>query len=579
MAVTLEELQLQITANHNELTAGLNRAQQRVDNFTARTTKSFTLLKTVVAGVFASQLLRSVVDAADKMQRLDARLLATTGSASAAGEAMDFLRKTAEKQSVNVLDLADGYNRLLPSVKSNIISMEDMRTILTLANDNIKAFGLSTSETQGLFLGLSQALGSGTVTMEDLRQVTDRLPGSLNAIAKASNLSVNEFKKLIATGGVTADMIKGPLIEAFKKNEGAAESMANTYSSAVTRMKNAGLELSDSIGEAGLTGAMANAATNIAIVTKLITEAVNEVNEWNEAVNESQQETIDFFETQRKLQEDSKKAGILGFESTDQMKEAAGILKEMADSFKEMGENPIIGPLEMQGPKLPKITPPTPELKPEEEAFQAQLEIKVAQNKKKEALEEEHQNTLNNIIAESQNNISALTSKWAEQSEVIDKLSAKKKLAVTASSFSDLLSMSASHNKALFELNKVATIAKIALNTPETISDAYKWGTALGGPPLGAAFAVTAGAAQLAQLSAASSQQFGGGGSAGGGGGAIASSAASTTAPQQQAIQQNVQDVSISVTGGGQIDGFALIQAINEAQGDGATLIRNVSIS
>lgn len=208
-------------------------------------------LKPVIAGFVAAFSLREVVRAGAEMQNLNARLLALTGSSRNAGEAMRFLRQTAQQQSVDLIDLANGYSRLLPSVQSNIISMEEMRTILQLANDNIKAFGLSTAETQGLFLGLSQTFGSGTVTMEDLRQVTDRLPGLLNKTAEAAGLTVNEFKKLVSEGTLTADLLKGPLLQALKANEGAAKEMSGTFDSATIAMKNAWRDLLALIADTG----------------------------------------------------------------------------------------------------------------------------------------------------------------------------------------------------------------------------------------------------------------------------------------------------------------------------------------
>ena len=68
-------------------------------------------------------------------------------------------------------------------------------------------------------------------------------------------------------------------------------------------------------------------------------------------------------------------------------------------------------------------------------------------------------------------------------------------------------------SRALFELNKIASIANIAVKTPSAIASAYEFGVKFGGPPLGAAMAAIAGAAMLAQAAAAGAAQFGGGSS------------------------------------------------------------------
>lgn len=218
----------------------------------SRMSAQISKLRPVATGLAAAFGFKDLVRAGADIQALTTRLTALTGSSKNASEAMRFLRQTANQQSIDLLDLADGYTRLLPSVQANIITMQEMRDVLRLANDNVKAFGLTSAETQGLFLGLSQTFGSGTVTMEDLRQVTDRLPGVLNKTATAAGLTVNEFKKMVAEGTLTADMLKGPLLEALRANEGAAQSLGNTFDSVVANMKNAWRDFLATLAESGI---------------------------------------------------------------------------------------------------------------------------------------------------------------------------------------------------------------------------------------------------------------------------------------------------------------------------------------
>ena len=254
--MNLDQLVIELRAKTDQFDASIKRVDgqvssltQNVERQTQRIGQGFLQLAKYAAAGFSVD---SIIRAGREMQGLDARLKATTGSAAAAAQAMGLLREMAARQSVDVMDLADGFNRLLPSVKSGIVSFEDMRRILELANDNVKAFGLSAGESQGLFLGLSQALGSGTVTMEDLRQVTDRLPGTLNAMAESMNMSVGQLKAFIATGQATTRDVLPALIDALDNNAGAAESMGNTFDSAMTRAQNAFRDFAALITDSGL---------------------------------------------------------------------------------------------------------------------------------------------------------------------------------------------------------------------------------------------------------------------------------------------------------------------------------------
>lgn len=244
----LTELSVKISADSRELKRELGNVSQQTQKTADTMKRAFSALGNVVAGIGLAKLAGDVKTASVEMQTLEARLKATTGGTTQAAEAMEFLRQTANSQRVDLIALSDAYLRLLPAVNTGKISMAEMRDILRLMNDNFAALQLSTSEQQLAFLGLSQMLTSGTVTMEDMRQVTDRLPGSFDAIATAVGVSSGELRKMIATGEVTAEMLKGPLLDAMRKNEGAALKMSDTYKAATTSLGNAFREMASSLG-------------------------------------------------------------------------------------------------------------------------------------------------------------------------------------------------------------------------------------------------------------------------------------------------------------------------------------------
>lgn len=248
----VKQVFVRISADTTDLKRNLNSATNDVKNSTSKMTGYFKGLSSAIGLVAVTQLARKITAAAATFESLNARLEAVTGGTKQASEAMDFLRKMAAEQNVELDALADSYLRLLPAVQTSKISMNDMRELLRLMNDNFQALQLSTSEQRLAFFGLSQVLTSGTVTMEDMRQVTDRLPGAFDATAQAMGLTTAELRKLISTGTVTSDQIIGPLIDALKKNEGAAAKMADTYNALTTQTKNLFLEFANSTASIGV---------------------------------------------------------------------------------------------------------------------------------------------------------------------------------------------------------------------------------------------------------------------------------------------------------------------------------------
>ncbi len=597
MASTVDELLLQLKVDLVDLNTGLKTAEKRVETFSDKVEKNiaskFKELGLLMAGVFSVQLIKSIADISSQFQLLETRLIATTGSTTAAAGAMEFLRATAEKQSASIFDIADGYNRLIPAVNSGVISMDEMQHILVLANDNIKAFGLNSSEAQGLFLGLSQVLGSGTVTMEDLRQVTDRLPGSLNAMASAAGISVNQFKSLVATGKVTADMITSSLVTAFEKNEGAAEAMANTVASSSQRMENALVELAAEIGKSGLNDAMIGVADAITLMAQSAIDALPHVKNYLDFIT-------DYMPLFRGIKE-----GIAAVNEqivahnalTDEALKKPKIAFEFGDNGGDTAK------------KAPNKNPLADLIAEEEKKDAEKAALKAA--KKQEILDNELIALQESLMTQADledvhfaerleritqfNEMGMITDaeynklseeeqirhmdemkKISEQGEMsIQKFKAMSYKDQAKTIFGELANITAGvaqHNRALFEANKIAGIANAIINGYEGVSKTL----AMYPFPLNVGMAAAHAAAAFAQVNAIRSTSFGGGG-----GGSAPSIGGSTPAPPVSPTSGGGggdRNTRMSISGVGMNDIFtgaqvrSLIGLINDEVEDGAQL-------
>ena len=74
--------------------------------------------------------------------------------------------------------------------------------------------------------------------------------------------------------------------------------------------------------------------------------------------------------------------------------------------------------------------------------------------------------------------------------------------------FKTQIDLAGQYSKEFFELSKAITIAQLALKTPEAVGNAYTFGTAIGGPPVGTVFGGIALGAMGVQIAAASSATF-----------------------------------------------------------------------
>lgn len=131
------------------------------------------------------------------------------------------------------------------------------------------------------------------------------------------------------------------------------------------------------------------------------------------------------------------------------------------------------------------------------------------------------------------------------------------------------------HSKKMFEAQKALALASAAITIPQTVMDSYAAGAKIGGPVVGAAFAATAFAAQVAQLQQIRSATFGGGRSGGGGGGGGSSSVGGGGGESAAPITQRFVNVGLYGSDNTMYSKDAvreLITRIGEEVADGAVL-------
>ena len=138
----------------------------------------------------------------------------------------------------------------------------------------------------------------------------------------------------------------------------------------------------------------------------------------------------------------------------------------------------------------------------------ANIELNAALAKNKAITDVENQG-LANSIARSNKEIAVEKNKVKTKAELD-----AQNLRDRAAFFGAARSLANSENDALAAIGKAAGLLQIAQATPPAIASSFKFGTATGGPILGAVFAGIAGAAQAAQL--AQMQKFATGGVVGG---------------------------------------------------------------
>lgn len=489
MAVKLEELVLEIKVQNDKLLAGLDKAEGKIDNFSKRSSSSFKKINkaalTVAASFavigFAANKLSGVII---KFEKLEASLKTVTGSA-----------EKAEKAFAQITNFAATTPFQLDEVVASFIKL--------------KALGLDPSEAALRSYG-NTASAMGRSLNQMIEAVADATTGEFERLkefgikARSQGEDVTfTFQGIATTVGKNAKEITKFLQSIGDVNfAGAMAEQADTLGVATSNMGDAFDKLAVTIGKAGVGDLFRD-------ITLHITAGVAALD--------------DYIDRTFILSENIK---LLGFESQAQFDEVKKFVNMMNEEAAGIGGVP------------------TPQKRPDDD-FQGKLE-KIREQKNQEMeLEKERQEKLKEledeaeeerlkkiedwekrkqeIIAESQNEITNKTADWLEKIKAMEELKGKQRVQVGAGMFGSLLAEGAKHNKKLFELNKAAGIANTVIYTAEGMMKAIQ----TLGPIAGPVAAAGIGAMGAAQIATISSQSFGGGG----GGAAASPASVASTAP------------------------------------------------
>lgn len=193
-------------------------------------------LRGVIATLGLYTLGRQMTESLAQFQDTRTMLQGLTESSRDYNSVQSYLIDTAQRYSQNLNSLSTSYAGLLSLEQSGIVTRREGIAVLEgMANVGAKIGASNTQLSQSMY-GLTQSFASGIVTVEDMRQATDSLPGLLQRVAASADLTIGELKNLVGTGTVTSEFFKTHFINALSQYEGAAIARAKNISAVQERI-------------------------------------------------------------------------------------------------------------------------------------------------------------------------------------------------------------------------------------------------------------------------------------------------------------------------------------------------------
>lgn len=160
-------------------------------------------------GLGISGLISRFRDVARETSRVLTALKNVSDGSRGFADNLRFVNDLAKKYGLEINALTGNFAKFTASATQANMPMEQQKKVFESVSRAITAFGLSASESDGVMLALSQMMSKGKISMEELRkQMGEKLPVAIQAMAKALGVSIGEMEKLIGTGKVmSADVL------------------------------------------------------------------------------------------------------------------------------------------------------------------------------------------------------------------------------------------------------------------------------------------------------------------------------------------------------------------------------------
>lgn len=193
-------------------------------------------------------LASSFIDVNKQIETLKRGLTSLSGTTEGALREFEYIKEVADKNGISILDLSENYLKLASSAKGTALEGESTRKLFESMSAALNVLGADTVTTTRAFNSLSQMISKGQIYSEELKgQLAEALPGALQIMASALNITTREMLDLMKAGQLSSDVLL-PFAYELDKRYGTLSGSTTTFVQAMARLKNTWLEFIEGVG-------------------------------------------------------------------------------------------------------------------------------------------------------------------------------------------------------------------------------------------------------------------------------------------------------------------------------------------
>ena len=248
----------------NELSK-LSTQSGKTEKTTNALTTGFLNLKNAVIGYASIQTARQIINTADSMNLLNARLKLATSSTAEYTSQQRALLNISKQSYTGISDTITLFTKLNPALKQVGATTEQVNSVVASFTKGLQLGGSSAQESSSAILQFSQAMGSGVLRGEEFNAIAEASPKLMSYLAKGLGVAQGELRKMAENGELTAVRVSNALLKVKTDIDKDFATLPVTVGKALTNLKT---DLSLAINEIDTaTGASQSLANGIITVS------------------------------------------------------------------------------------------------------------------------------------------------------------------------------------------------------------------------------------------------------------------------------------------------------------------------
>ena len=244
VTASVEDLSGQMARQNGEMLSSINRATDALEQMNSRqqqTAEGARKVKDAWSGAgsyiksaLAAISVRQVIDLADNMTSIRARLDLMNDGLQTTAELQEKIMESANRSRTSYQSTADAVSKMGIMAADAFSSNEELIQFTELIGKQFTIAGTSAAGIDAAMLQLTQAMSSGVLRGEELNSVFEQAPTIIQTIADYLGVSIGEIRDMAAEGQITATVVKNAMLSSADAINERFASMPMTFSQLAT---------------------------------------------------------------------------------------------------------------------------------------------------------------------------------------------------------------------------------------------------------------------------------------------------------------------------------------------------------